>query len=164
MAGCQRNKLFTPRDEEWVWPHNEAADATLGHGCKNCLKIAFGAGGQHLQVLLKMVGCCLYLGLVNFDIHIGGIYEQCDCVGGREKFMQQLQAFWSQDTVKNAHTSKVTLGSTESIDEAQLDRIGAGCEDDGNRLGRCLRSKCRWDVSGKNRSHITAYQLGRKGR
>src|SRR6202035_4296799 len=26
MAGCQRNKLFTPRDGKWVWHHNEATN------------------------------------------------------------------------------------------------------------------------------------------
>ena len=119
---------------------------------------------KHLQALLKTVGCCLNLGLVSFDIHIAGICEQCDCVGGRERLMQQLHALWSQDTEKNAHTIKVTRGSTESVDEADLDRIGAGYEDNGNRFGRCLRSKCRWEVSGKNCSHISARQFGRKGR
>src|SRR4029077_15689664 len=130
----------------------------------SCLKIAFSAGGQHLQVLLETVGCCPYLGLVNFDIHIAGIYEQCDFVDGREKLMQQLHVLWSQNTEKKADTSKVILGSTETIDEAHLDRIDAGCEDNGNCFGRCLRSKCRWDVSGMNRSHITAHQFGCKGR
>jgi hypothetical protein len=62
----------------------------LDHGCKSCLKIPLSAGGQHLQVLLETVGCCPYLGLVNFDIHIAGIYEEGDCVGGGEKLMQQL--------------------------------------------------------------------------
>src|SRR4029077_3028064 len=97
-------------------------------------------------------------------IHVAGIYEGCDCVGGREKLMQQLHVLWSQNTVKKADTSKVILGSTETIDEAHLDRISARREDNGNRLGRCLRSKCRWDVSGINHSHITALQFGSKGR
>ena len=100
MAGCKRDKLFTPRDEKWVWHHNQAADAMLDHGCKSCLKIAFSAGGQHLQVLLKTVGCCPNLGLVSFDVHIAGICEQCDCVGGRQKLMQQFHALRSQDTEK----------------------------------------------------------------
>ena len=78
--------------------------------------------------------------------------------------MHQLHALWPQDTEKNADTGKVILGSTETIDEAHLDRIGAGSEDNGNRFGRCLRSKCRWEVTGINRSHITAHQFGRKGR
>src|SRR4029077_7554389 len=103
--------LFTPRDEKRVWHHNEATNAMLHHGCKSRLKIALRAGDQHLQVLLKTVGCCPNLGLVSFDIHIAGICEQCDCVGGREKLMQQLHALWSQETEKSADTSKVTLGS-----------------------------------------------------
>src|ERR1700674_5137839 len=114
--------------------------------------------------MLKTVGCCPNLGFVSFEIHIAGICEQCDCFGGRENLMQQLHALWSHDTEKSAHTSKVTLGSTETIDEAHLDRIGADYEDNGNRFGRCLRSKCRWDVIGKNCSRITAHQFGRKGR
>src|SRR5262245_8866559 len=134
------------------------------HGCKSRLKIAFSAGGQHLQALLKKVGCCPNLGLVSFDIHIAGICEQCDCVGGWEKLMQKLHALWSKNTDKNAETSKVTLGSTETIDEAHLDRIGASSEDNWNGFGRCLRSERRWEVIGENYSHITAHQFGRKGR
>ena len=87
MAGCQRNKLFTPRDEKWVWHHNQAADALLDRGCKKCLKIAFSAGGQHLQVLLKTVGRRPNFGLISFDVHVAGICEQSDCVGGREKLI-----------------------------------------------------------------------------
>ena len=37
--------------------------------------------------------------------------------------MQQLHALRSQDTEKNAHTSKVTRRSTETVDEAHLDRM-----------------------------------------
>ena len=116
-----------------------------------CWTMVAKAASRSLSVLAVSTSrCCLrrsaaarYLGLVSFDIHIAGICEQCDCVGGREKLMQQLHALWSQDTDKNAHTSKVILGSTETIDEAHLDRIGACYEDNGNRFGRCLRSKCR---------------------
>src|ERR1700680_4749962 len=108
--------------------------------------------------MFKTIGRCPNLRCVSFDIYIARICEQCDCVGGREKLMQQLYALWSQDTEKSAETSKVILGATETIDEAHLDRIGAYCEDNGNRFGRCLRSKCRWEVGGINRSHITAHQ------
>src|SRR4029077_6659800 len=158
VAGCQRNKLFTPRDEKWVWHHNEAANAVLDHGCKSRFKIAFNAGGQYLQVLLKTVGCCSNLGLV-FDIHIAGICEQCDCVGGREKLMQQFHVLWSQETHKRADTSKVTFGSTETIDQAHLDRIGAHCDTNGNRFGRCLPRRRRWGIEGGDHGHVAADQF-----
>src|SRR6202161_4124274 len=95
---------------------NEAANAMLDHGGKSRLKIAFSAGGQYLQVLLETVGCCSNLGLVSFDVHIAGICEQCDCVGGREELMQQFHALGSQETHNHDDTGKVTLGSTEAID------------------------------------------------
>jgi hypothetical protein len=164
VAGCQRNKLFTLIDKKWVGHHNEAANTMLHHGCKSRLKTAFGAGGQHLQVFLKSIDCCPNLGLVSFDIHIAGICEQCDRVGGRQKLVQQLHALRSQDTEKYAHTSKVSRGSTEIVDEPHLDRICASYEDNGNRFGCCLCGKRRWEVAGKNRSHIPAHQFGRKGR
>ena len=78
--------------------------------------------------------------------------------------MQQLHAFWSQGTEKSAHTGNITLRPTETIDEAHLDRVRADYEDNRNRLGRCLRSKCRWDIGGIDRGHIPPRQFGRKGR
>jgi adenylate cyclase len=67
-----------------------------------------------------------------------------------------------------AFVAHIALGHVAVVqghyDEAASDRIGAGSEDNGNRFGRCLRSKCRWEVRGINRSHSTAHQFGRKRR
>jgi hypothetical protein len=52
MASYQFNKLFAPRNEEWVWYYDESPDAILSHGRKSRFKLAFSAGGQHVRALL----------------------------------------------------------------------------------------------------------------
>jgi hypothetical protein len=76
--------------------------------------------------------------------------------------MQQLHAFWSQNTHKGAYSGEIAAGSFETVDEAQLDRVGADREDNRNGSGRCVCRKCRWEVDGNDHSHVPAHQFGRR--
>src|SRR5262249_20156996 len=90
----------------------EAANAMLHHGCKSRLKIAFSGGGQHLKVMLKTVGCCSNLGFVSFEIHIAGICEQSDCVGGEARAHrgEHCQAAGAVDPLEAVSRSRASEG------------------------------------------------------
>ena len=75
MAGCQRNKLFSLGDQKWVWHNDESADAKLNHGRKSRLEVAFSAGGQDLQALLKSVGRGPNVRQVRLEVRISRISE-----------------------------------------------------------------------------------------
>ena len=93
MAGCQRNKLFTPSDEKRIWHHDQCASLTLDHGREGCLKIAFSAGCQHLQASPDSVGRRFCLGCIN-DVRIAWVNKQRDRGGRREQLTQKLQTLW----------------------------------------------------------------------
>ena len=103
----------------------------LNHDRKSRLEIAFRAGGQHLQTLVKGVGSSLDVGHVSSDVRITRISEHCDRVDFREKLMQQLHTFRSPNTRRNAHTREVAFGSTETFDKTHFDRVGTSHEDNG---------------------------------
>jgi hypothetical protein len=50
-------------------------------------------------------------------------------------------------------------------DKSKLDRVAAGEKDDRNRDGRRLSRQCRRkSIDGRNHSHLTVNQIGRKSR
>jgi hypothetical protein len=115
----------------------------LNHGGKSRLEIRVRAGGQHLQTLRKSISCGSDVGHVGSeDVRITRISKQCDRVDFREKFMQQLYTLWSGSTDISGHTREVAVWSTETFDKTKLDRVSAHLEDDGDRFGRLLCSKC----------------------
>src|SRR5215475_6907028 len=134
------------------------------HSRKSCPEIAFGAGGQHLQSLFKSVGRSLNVRYVRMEVRIVRVPKQCDRVYRRQKLMQQFHTFWSSNTKKIAHTGEVAARSTETFDQAHLDRISADREDDRDRFCCCLCGKCRWEVECPNHRYITAHQFSRKRR
>ena len=70
---------------------------------------------------------------------------------------------WPQSAYKIAHPSEITPWLVQTIDEAQRNWISAGQEDNGDRFGRCLCGKCRWDVGRPNHRHVAVHQVSRKG-
>jgi hypothetical protein len=76
--------------------------------------------------------------------------------------MQQLRSLWPQSDKKNAHTGKVFIWSAETFDKTHLDRVGTGREDDRDRFGRCLCSKCRRQVVCVNHRYIATHKFSCK--
>ena len=57
--------------------------------------------------------------------------------------MQKLNVLWSQNAHKKTGTGQVTGRSTQTCHKTNLDRIGAGREDNGDRFGCTLRCERR---------------------
>src|SRR6516162_75958 len=74
--------------------------------------------------------------------------------------MQQLHTLWSRNTDITGHTGEVTIRSTETFDQAHLDRVGTTHKDNWDRFGCRLCCKCRGDAESNDHCHVAANQFG----
>src|SRR5215471_12405035 len=163
MAGCQPDELFAPGDEKWVRHYDECADLMLNHDREGHFEVPVSARAQHFQALLEGVRCGLNVRHVSLEVRIARVPNQCDRIDSWEQLMQKLDVLWSQKAHKKARTGQVTGRSAETCNKTNLDRIGAGREDNRDRLGRCLCRQRRWHIVCVNHTYVAAHQFGRKG-
>src|SRR5262245_30114681 len=74
--------------------------------------------------------------------------------------MQQPKLLCPKLRRNEGDTGDVAARPVETGDEAELNRVAAGYEDDRDRRSRRLGYNCRGDVMRSDHRHLTAYQIG----
>src|SRR5215475_11258046 len=74
--------------------------------------------------------------------------------------MQQPKLLCPKLRRDEGDTGDVAARPVETGDEAELNRVAAGYEDDRDRRSRRLGYNCRGDVMRSDHRHLTAYQIG----
>jgi len=85
--------------------------------------------------------------------------ERGYCAHVGEQLVQQLQSLPIRFRTQRGHACEVTARSVQAGYETDLNRIGAGHENNGNRGGRSLGRYRRLAVRG-NHGHLAANQIG----
>src|SRR5262245_11301598 len=76
--------------------------------------------------------------------------------------MQEPEHFRCHAGRKKVHARDVATRLVETCDEAEFDRVAAGCEDDRYCRVCSLGRNCRGGVHRSDHCHLTAYQIGRQ--
>ena len=79
---------FAPREEKWVWHHDQSADSMLGHHRESRLKFIFGALSQALQALLESIGRGPKVRQVRLEVRVSRISKERNRVDGWQKLVQ----------------------------------------------------------------------------
>src|SRR5246500_603870 len=141
--------------EQGVGTDNEPARAQLRELSKDALEITLVAGIQNMKRDAEAASrgqCSRGLGLRKH--RIGRIDEEAHNIGLWHELVQQLQPLRSDECIELRNTCDVLAWLVEVCDEAKLDRIKTGLEDDRNgrfRGPRCERCRC----AGRS-DHITS--------
>src|SRR5262249_7067605 len=117
-----------------------------------------GSGIENLQLFPERA--CRFLQLSQSVTRILRVYERGDqgCLG--KQLVQQPQSLRLQLSGKEAHAA---ARPTEAGDEAELDRIRAAAEDDGDGRGCCLGGN-RGEAVAHDDRHLTAHKISRQCR
>jgi hypothetical protein len=90
------------------------------------------------------------------------VRKHCDGRGRGNEIVQDAQTLLDQFRGKDVDSSRIAAGSGEAIDKAQLNRIGADVEYDGNCCGRRLgRSGRSFAADRHDDGYLTANEIGR---
>src|SRR6516162_6964398 len=102
----------------------------------------------------------LQLSCLNVAAREGRIDERGDGARIGKQLVQQLQSLATELGVQRGDAGEVATGLVQTGNEADLDRIGAGDEDDRNGCGCSLRRDCRLAIRGNN-AYPSTNQVGR---
>ena len=161
--GKPMTELFVAGVEECIGADDKAARPQLAQTCKDRVKVALRACTQDMKLSAR--GCarppaCLStrasaLGLV-------GLTSSAMLLAVGTSSCSSSSRFGPSSVFKMVTPVSVAARSSEAHDNASLDRIDAGEEDDRNGRGRRSCRQCRWAV-GDDHGHLTTRQIGGQG-
>jgi hypothetical protein len=147
-----------------TWAPTNSAETLLGQGSESRIDFARGAGLCDDQFSSERSGCRLRVFRVGLGIGIVRVDQHAEGSAPGRPLAQQLQPLRHQLVDQEAHAGEVAAGPVEAGDEAQLDRVAAGHEDNRKRRRRRLGGECRGGRVRDEHADLTANQIGRQGR
>src|SRR5262245_55686865 len=112
-----------------------------------------------MELQSKGASRCLQLLYVGRRNSVGWIDEQGHHTRRGSQLVQYLQSLRRYLRVRLGHARDVAARLVKAGDEAELDRVARGSEDNGYRLGRRLCRKRRRSASRSNHGHLTMNQI-----
>ena len=164
MACRQGGELSAPAIEEGIGADHETAGSLLDQGCECRFELALAACPQHKDLQPEGAGRRLQVSSIGLgENRIGRVDEERNDGFAGQQVMQQLKLLLRYHAGQCGDAREVAARSVQAGDKSNLDRVGAGHEDDRNRRGRRLcRDCCRGAACGYHRN-LTANQIGRQG-
>src|SRR5262245_15441617 len=112
-----------------------------------------------MELQTQRAGGRLQISRLNIATRKSWVDKRSYLARGGEQLVQQLQSFPTQLRVQGGHPCEVAARSVEAGNETDLNRIGAGDEDNGNGARYSLRSYRRLAVRSNN-GDLPASQIG----
>ena len=144
MARCQRSKLLSPRQEEWIGCYDKHIGVLVRDSCERLIN--FGHCACIYGPQLSSVCNCrrLYVSNLDFCIWKCRIHKHIDraCVG--HQFEDKFQPLLPERRRDQMHTGYIAAWPVVTLDELGFDWIEADYEDNRNDRGGGLCGKCRW--------------------
>jgi len=141
----------------------QRTSAALDERCKGRLNVADAPSIQNDELLPDRKRCGLHVSSVSLGIRIFRVHENGDCRRSGHELAQQLQSLRPHNAAKKAHARDVATRTVQVGDEAVLDRVAPGHEDDRHRRGRGLGRECRSQVP-DDHGHRPANQISHQSR
>src|SRR5262245_40757074 len=161
MVGRQRNDWYEAvEEEERAETYQERINRFLRKARKGHVNVTAGGGFEDFDLLLNGRGRSLNVRDKGLSLGQVGIDQHANPHGSRLQLMQQPKALSPKSRRNEGDTGDVAAWSVEAGDEAKLNRVTAGCEDDRDRRSRRLGYNCRRGVMRSDHRHLTAYQIG----
>ena len=128
-------RICAPSAEEGIVGDEDGVGALADETRKRRLDLAFRADRKDEDPLPHGMRRRPHVGEVIFRVRISRIGENGDdrCLG--DKLADELQSLAAERAVELGHSRRVAARLVEARDHAELDRIGAHHEHDGNRRG-----------------------------
>src|SRR5262249_33632822 len=127
---------------------------------KGNINVTACGGLEDFDLLPNGRGCSLNVRDKELSDGIVGIDQHANAHGSRLQLMQQPKLLCPKLRRNEGDTGDVAARPVETGDEAELNRVAAGYEDDRDRRSRRLGYNCRGDVMRSDHRHLTAYQIG----
>jgi len=159
VAEREHRELLAPAVEEWIAPDNEPAGLQWDQVCEGRINVASATRVQDMELPPQRAGRLLQLSRLDIATGKSRVDERGYCASVEEQLVQQLQALPIRFRTQRGHTCEVTARSVQAGYETDLNRIGAGDKNNGDRGGFSLGRYRRLAVR-DNHAHLTANQIG----
>jgi hypothetical protein len=158
----QRDDLIAPAGEEHVAVDEESAGPLSRNGREHRLEVIFKGCPRHDNVQADRASRVLHSCRVALGIRVVGIDQNREDLGRRHQLMQKPELLRRQRAGNQVHAGQVAARTAEAGDQAGLDRLDAGVEDNWNRGRRSLRRQRRRAVAGDKHGDLPASQFRRQ--
>src|SRR5262249_49974503 len=128
MARRQGNQLDTPTGEQRISHDQKRGCPLLYHRRKRRVDLAVVARVKHCDLLPDGGHSSLHIPYGRISDRILWIGQDDYIDISRDQLPQESEPLWPQLLGKVAHTGRITSGPIETIDETELDRVGANAE------------------------------------
>src|SRR5215472_6377868 len=120
---------------------------------------------QNMNLLPDRVGCLLNISRLRLKIRIVRVEEHADQSCCWNEIVQEPDPLCLNSRQQKIYPCRVAAWPVEAGDEAELDRVVAGTEDDRNGRGCCFGSERRLRAPcGGDDGDVTVNQIGRERR
>src|SRR5262249_41743196 len=134
----QRNELYATVVEERGGSYQERVNRLLRKSRKGRINVTAGGGFEDFDLLPNGRGRSLNVRDNGCGGGMVGIDQHANAYGSRLQFMQQPKWFCPKLRRNEGDTGDVAARPVETGDEAELNRVAAGGEDDRDRCSRRL--------------------------
>src|SRR5262245_63105927 len=138
MVGRQRNDLYATVVEQRAGTYQQRINRLLGKPRKGRINVTGGGCLEDFDLLSDGRGPSLNVrdkGLCGGEV---GIDQHANVHGSRLQLMQQPKLLCPKLSSNKRDTGDIAARPVETGDEAELNRVGAACEDDRDRRSRRL--------------------------
>src|SRR5262249_53453683 len=137
----------------------------LDKGFEGGVNVWFAACMQNMNLLPDRVGCLLNISRLRLKIRIVRVEEHADQSCCWNEIVQEPDPLCLNSRQQKIYPCRVAAWPVEAGDEAELDRVVAGTEDDRNGRGCCFGSERRLRAPcGGDDGDVTVNQIGRERR
>src|SRR4051794_23160820 len=161
MLCGERDEVLTFAGEEWIGAYEERINTLLGEADENLIEIAFADRPQDCEPDTEDVRRGLRLPYLRLSDGAGRVDEQSDQFGLRQQVVHELQSFFGQGRQDHPNSGDVPVGFVEAGNKAELERVGAGDEDDWDRWASSLGCKHCWWPDSEDHSHLMLHEISR---
>src|SRR5262245_34203460 len=138
MVGRQRNELYVTAVEQRVETYHHRVNRLLRKVRKGRVNVTAGGGLEDFDLLPDGQGRSLNIrdkGLCGGKVRID---QHANAHGSRLQLMQQPKLLCPKLSSDKRDTGDIAARPVETGDEAELNWVGAACEDDRDRCSRRL--------------------------
>src|SRR5262249_47029333 len=159
VAEREHRELFAPAVEEWIARDHEPAGLQSDQICEGRINVASATRVQDMELPPQCAGRLLQLSRLDIATGKSRVDERGYCAPVGEQLVQQLQSLPIRFRTQRGHACEVTARSVQAGYETDLNRIGAGHKNNGDRGGFSLGRYRRLAVR-DNHAHLTTNQIG----